>query len=231
MPVRMTSWACVLALGLLMPAGCRSGQKGAKGPAGPAPKGVLEFRILADKAREQDAEQVDACRAAFAKDGPVECGPEVEFRWYKIKDPVDFFKNKDIATQFEDARKQSGMVLERRGDEYYVLAHTAPDYVMTRAGGSADWAVEKARVNRSTHGYVGIDVDLDAPGGARMEKLTQAHKGREMGIFIDDQVFLHATIQDVTHQNIRISGAFSLSEAENLVKLLQQASGHAKPEK
>ncbi|HVP11797.1 MAG TPA: hypothetical protein VMV94_11490 [Phycisphaerae bacterium] len=206
-----------------MIAGCRSSQP-AK-PAGAPPRGVLELRILADRSQDEGAGKIAACRTAFTKEGPTTRGAEEGYGWFKIKDPADFFKTKDLKGQFDRIQKETPLVTERRGDEYYVLAHTVEDYTMTHAAGAPEWSAQTARLNRSTQGYLAVEVELDGRGAAQLEKLTGDHRGKVLGVFLDDQTIMKLTITDVIRQSIRITGAFSLREAEDLEKLLQQSKG------
>jgi hypothetical protein len=226
MSARVTWRICLVLLGLT---GCRSSQTPTGGTGEPPPKGVLAFRILADKSKTEDVDKVDACRAAFAKAGPTPAGMEEGYGWFRIKDPASFFRTKDVNGEFERVQKDTPVVVERRGDECYLLAHTGAEYVMTLAAGAPAWAVQSARVNRSTHGYAGIEVQLDDRGGALLEKLTQAHKDRLLGIFLDDKAISHATIKDVLRQKVLIAGSYAASEADNIVKLILEASGQPKP--
>jgi hypothetical protein len=223
MPVQSglrTRWV-IMALPLLV--ACRSGGT-ANQPATLAPRGVLELRVLAAKSGDE-AEKFDGYRAVLAKDGPVPLGGEEAYGWFPIKYPGEFFKAKDVKRDFGAIQQGSPMVVAQRGDEFFVLARIGTDCGLTHAKGAPAWCIQTARVNRSTHGYVGVEVELDARGVAQVGKLMEAHAGKEMCIFLDGRAVVHTTLKPGVPQSIRLTGPFSLSEAENMVKLLMETKG------
>jgi len=205
---------------LLLVASCSPSKTASTPTAGEKPKGVLEFRVLAMK-QDPDAYKFSDYREALTQRGELALPDETGYRWFAIKEPADFFKSKNLKDDFDAIRGSRQEIVERRGEDYYVLAHTAGDYVMTHAPGAPAWSVKNAEVFRSTRGYAGIGVELDDAGGALLERLSQTHQGKQMGMFLDDRAIMHATIMDAVGKRISIHGAFSASEAEEVVKLLQ----------
>jgi hypothetical protein len=185
---------------------------------------VLEFRVLAAKS-DDEAEKFDGYRAVLTKDGPVSLGVDEVYGWFPIKYPAEFFKTKDIKRDFGGIQQGSPMVVVQRGDEFFVLAHIGTDCALTHAKGTPAWCVQTARVNRSTHGYLGVEVELDARGLAQLEKLIEAHAGKELCVFMDGRAVMHTTLKAGVPPSIRLTGPFSLGEAESMVKLLMETKG------
>jgi preprotein translocase subunit SecD len=208
---------------VLLGASCSPSQTATTRPAAEKPKGVLEFRVLATK-DDPDAYKFSDYREALTQRGDLSLADGPAYRWFAIKDPADFFKSKNLKDEFDGIRKSRPEIAERRVDDYYILAHTAGDHVMTNVPGAPAWSVKTARVIRSTRGYTGIGVDLDDAGKSQLEKLAQSHQGRPLGIFLDDHFIMHAAVMDVITKGITIHGSFSPSEAEETVKLLRKTS-------
>ena len=218
--VLRTRWV-ILTLPFLM--ACRSGTPASR-PTTEAPRGLLEVRLLAAKS-DEEADKFEGYRAILAKDGPVALGDKEEYRWFPIKYPSEFFNTKDAKRDIAGIQQGSQMIVAQRGDDLFVLAHTGADYTLIHAKGSPAWAIQAARVNRSTHGYLGVEVELDARGLALLDKLAQAQVGQELCVFLDGRAVMHTTIKAGVRPSIRLTGPFSLSEAESTVKLLNGTKG------
>ncbi len=208
---------------LLLVASCSSSQTATTQPAAEQPKGVLEFSVLAGR-NDPDAYRFDDYREALTQQGEFLLEDEPGYRWFAIKDPANFFKTNNLKDGFDRLQRSLPVIVERRGEDYYILAHTADEYVMTHAPGAPPWSVKTAQVVRSTRGYAGIGVDLDDAGKTQSEKLSRAHQGRPMGVFLDDRAVMHATTMDVLTEGFVIHGSFLPSEAEEVAKLLQKAA-------
>jgi hypothetical protein len=230
-----------LALSILVCPGCKRDDKNpapstipaAKAPAtqpttvqigNPLTGGAaLSFRILADKI-EDDATEFASLRLAITKEGVMSIPNWPGYRWFAIKNPAAFFRNSKIEEEFPAVRGETSMVVERVDGKCYVLAHTEKDYAMTHEPGGEPWAVGQAWINQEAAGDFSVVVNLDDRGANRLTALTQSRHGRVLGIMINDEVIVPATIGEALGSMMRIAGSFTQPEAEALVSQLRQGA-------
>src|SRR5207253_2249718 len=62
-----------------------------------------------------------------------------------------------------------------------------------------------------------IDFEFNDEGGKLFGQITNRLKGKQLGIFLDDQVISSPVVQAQITTNGRITGSFTLDEAKNLV--------------
>ncbi|MFQ5430387.1 MAG: protein translocase subunit SecD [Phycisphaerae bacterium] len=187
--------------------------------------GVLEFRILPENDRTNPI--FETYRETLKKRGPRPQPGEENYQWFEIEDPAEFTRLKDkLETEFDQRKNNLGVVVERYGDKYYVLAHIAEGYTMTHtsAPGEKDWSLKAARFQRDQNGLPAIGFTLDQVGGSKFGVLTRRHKGKQLCIFLDDKAISNATIQSVITTNGQITGTFTPQEVRDTVKKLNAGS-------
>lgn len=191
--------------------------------------GVLEFRILADPSDlRSDPNKFAKYVEALKTRGPRRLPGEEDLQWFEIEDPLDFFKEFDsmqnLNLNFEQRKNGLGVVAERYGDKYYVLAHIGSNYALTHRPGESDWSLESAHFDRDRTGRPAIGFTLDERGGSKFAVLTRLNKQKQLAIFIDDYTISHATIQDEIRTRGIIHGQFTPQEVQEMVKKLNAGS-------
>jgi protein-export membrane protein SecD/preprotein translocase SecF subunit len=189
--------------------------------------GVLEFRILADpKETQSDPNKFATYIETLKTRGPRRLPGEDKYQWFEIDNAMDFFKlrSQDELNKEFDRMKMSGVVAERAGDKFYVLAHIGTDYCLTHRPGEADWSLESAQPDRDRTGRPAIGFRLDERGGSKFAVLTRLNLKQQLAIFIDDFCISHATIDDVIRTSGIIHGTFTQQEVNDMVKKLNAGS-------
>jgi hypothetical protein len=194
----------------------------------PAAKGVLTFRILADQS-EDDANNFAALRQALLKDGSLFLANQAEYRWFAVRNPAGFFRTSNIDEEFAGIQKESSKVLERREGRYFVLAHMGKGYVLARDPGSEPWSVGRTWLNQDGLDEFSVMVDFDLHGAAQMVNLTQAHQGKILGVFLDDQAIVAPSIMGIVSRPMQIAGSFSQIDAKAIMDLIQQGASAQNP--
>ena len=149
--------------------------------------GVLEFRILADPAEmRSDPGKFAPYTEGLKNRGPRRLPGEENFQWFEIENPMDFFRfqsPEDLNLNFEARKGGLGVIAERYGDKYYVLAHIADSYTLTHRAGESDWSLLNAAFDRDRMGKPAIGFTLDERGGAKFAELTRLNRERQLAIF------------------------------------------------
>ncbi len=83
--------------------------------------------------------------------------------------------------------------------------------------------VKSAQVSRDqTTGQTEVNFSLDSEGASIFAEFTGAHTGERLAIVSDSKVKSAATIQQaITGGNVRLTGGFTVEEAQNIQKVLQ----------
>ena len=193
--------------------------------------GVLEFRILADPTEMRS----DPNKLAMYVDGLKSHGPrrmpgEENYQWFEIENPTDFFhgvfqSQEDLNLHFEGKKNNLGVVAERYGDKYYVLAHIGDSYTLTHSPGAGEWTLVGSfpEVDHRT-GRPAIGFRLDERGGSKFAELTRLNKEKQLAIFIDDLAISSATIQSQIRTSGIITGTFTREYVNDMVKKLNAGS-------
>jgi len=189
--------------------------------------GVLEFRIAVQPGSMGDEERL---RRELRERGPEGVQSTVA-RWYAINKPEEWAQNTE---QFRSLLENPSaylaslynLVAEERDGVIYVLLHDEPGLRITRADG--DWSLQDAFPTQDELGRPAIGFRMDPRGALLMGKLTEQHRGRQMAIVLDDQVYSAPSINNrITDRGI-IQGTFSQEELNYLIKTLAAGSLQAK---
>jgi hypothetical protein len=216
----------------------------AAGQADHPPTGgaVLSLRILADKI-DDDATEFASLRLAITKEGTMSIPNWPGYRWFVIRNPAAFFRDSKIEENFPGVSRETSMVVERVNGKCYVLAHTEKDYAMTHEPGAEPWTVGQAwtdqeaagdfsvvvTLDQEAAGDFSVVVTLDERGAKQLTALTQPRQGKVLGIMINDEVIVPATIGGPLGEMMKIAGSFAQPEAEALVSQLRQGASPVNP--
>ncbi len=187
--------------------------------------GVLEFRILAERGRDDPA-KFDPYVNWLKEHGPRPKPGEDQFQWFEIEDPKDMFRNIDLQRDFDNVKLAlpGGVVVERFGDKFFVLAHVAEGYTLVHKAGSQEWRLVSARPDLDENGRQAMSFVLDERGGSRFYALTTANLKRQLSIFLDDKCISHATINSAIRTNGQIMGQFTRKDVEEMSRKLNAGS-------
>ncbi|MDP6542246.1 MAG: protein translocase subunit SecD, partial [Phycisphaerales bacterium] len=111
--------------------------------------------------------------------------------------------------------------------EYYLLLYDDDARAMTHRGGKK-WSVTSAYSSADQFGRPAVAFRLDTPGGSTMGRLTGAHINDPMAIVLDDQVYTVANINEQINGQGQITGSFSQSEIDYLLRVLAAGSLEAR---
>ena len=191
--------------------------------------GVLDFRIAVSPAEPRGVNPEDmreqlASRGARNTDSPVA-------RWYQINDleqwgdtaeqlasmttnPAAYFRGRDL-------------VAEGRDGKVYLLLYTAPDLSMTHSTGES-WSMKQSFRTIDSMGRDAVGFTLDVNGGSLMGQMTGPNVGEPMAIVLDDQVYTAPNLNSRIADRGSITGNFSQSEVDYLVRVLNAGALEAR---
>ncbi len=183
--------------------------------------GVLEFRILAEPSPENQAKYA-SLRRQLAEFGPTK--RDGEYGWFKIDNPIGFFSLNSPAELAEyNYLQDPSIVVDKRGNDYYVLAHMSAEKGLLHTKGKS-WQLRRAMIGNDNIGRLAVNFELDALGGQRFGELTGRNIGRRLCIMVDDIAYSAPNIEGrITTQGI-IRGDFSVEKVQYLVGTMQAGS-------
>ncbi|MCG3138792.1 MAG: hypothetical protein HJJLKODD_02661 [Phycisphaerae bacterium] len=195
--------------------------------------GVLEFRILAQR-DPQNPSRLDSRNPAYRQEVSdytqtlQSRGPRYKdevYRWFLISNPIDFFKAKDLDEVAVRAASQKEMIIEKYGDQYFILTYDRPEYGLLHTA-DTKWKLTNAIPTRDYNtGRPIVSFQLDQRGGELFGQLTKANINRPMGVFLDNNCMSYAVIQSEIHESGQISGeSFSARDVQALVQNLEAGS-------
>jgi SecD/SecF fusion protein len=183
--------------------------------------GVLEFRILPENEAGSRAEyqtHIDQLRER----GPNRRGGG--FSWHRLVDAADFVGGQDRLDNFDALKNGMSRIVERYGEDYYVLAYDRPDMGLL-ANSDKKWSLERAQVSRDPgSGRLEVLFTLDPRGGAMFFQLTSANVNRPLGILLDNELYSAPNLQSAIRQSGRITGDFTQEEVSYLANTLEAGS-------
>lgn len=179
-----------------------------------AKAGALEFRIAPPEPGKTDSPwrddtQVDEYRRKLREPGgPAEMRAANEpYLWFPIVGDVSGF---------------DGLVtgLDHQGKPY-VLLYNQPEHMMLNEGPSG-WRLTGAYETTDNKGLPAVGFSFDELGAERFSRLTAAHKGWQMAILLDDQVYSAPTIRAVISDRgiIEMGTHSDPNEVQELVRTL-----------
>lgn len=193
--------------------------------------GSLTFRI-APKINE--AADEGRLRQELRERGPRNVR-STDFRWYKLNKIDSWVKtNEEFAAVSQNAAAYfipRGYVVEEFDGEYFMLCYDTPwrgneKKRLTAAEGA--WKLASAGPTQDEFGKPSIAFNMDTLGGDKMGQLTGANVGQAMAVLLDDEIYTAPNIQSRIGGSGRITGSFSMSEINYVVRVLNAGSLAAK---
>ncbi|MFN7375407.1 MAG: protein translocase subunit SecD [bacterium] len=189
--------------------------------------GVLDFRITAKRGEIPDEARL---RAELRASGPRGVR-STEARWFKLNKLDGWLHDKkayDTLAALGPAAYFGtlGYVVEEYDGEYYMLAWDLPGLRLTQAEGN--WAVTGAGSTIDQIGKPAINFNMDVLGASKLGDLTTANIQRQMAVLLDDQVYTAPTLQGRITNSGLITGEFTQSEIDYIVRVLAAGSMAAK---
>ncbi len=187
--------------------------------------GVLQFRIAVNSTKLEGVNPTDL-RQELAERGPARTDSSVA-KWFPINDLKQWYDGEAQLAQLQaDPRSffaQRLLIAEEHEGEYYLLLYTSDARSMTHTEGR-EWNIEQASRDADRLGRPAVRFRLDLPGGGMMSRLTGPHVGEAMAIVLDGQVFSAPTLQSQIGNTGIITGNFSVSEINYLIRVLAAGS-------
>lgn len=185
--------------------------------------GRLEFRILVQPSQENRT-QYDRYRRELTENGRKRLDREA-VGWFKIDNPLQFF-NFDSQEQLDNFastyRDYDHYVIERLGEDYYVLADLSPENSLLRnQPNQRNWRLTRASVSRDENGRLAVHFSFDPVGGDYFGQLTRRNLKKSLCIMVDDVAYSAATIQSEIRTNGQITGEFSPEKVNYLVRTME----------
>lgn len=188
--------------------------------------GVLEFRITVDANSISEEQQL---REELRRRGPAAASTE-RYRWYEI-DKIESF-GLDTIEQYRAAVANPGpyfantrnLVVEERAGRFYMLLHNTPGRRLTSAEG--DWSVAAAfpTTDSGNTGLPAIGFRMDTVGAQLLGRLTENNVNRPMAVLLDDRVYTAPNINTRISRNGIITGRFTQTEIQYIVRTLSAGS-------
>jgi SecD/SecF fusion protein len=193
--------------------------------------GVLDFRIAVRNSDPQDVNVVDM-RDQLTERGPRDTDSLVA-RWFPINDLKQWYNEPEELASLQanpvayfGSGGQDLVAAEREG-QYYLLLYTTAAKSMVHGEG-VEWTVTGTYPTIDNFGRRAVGVNLDAPGGREMTRLTGPHQREPMSIVLDGEVYSAPRINDVLSTTFVIMGSFSQAELSYLHRVLDAGSLQAR---
>ncbi len=189
--------------------------------------GVLEFRIAVSPGEIGELETT--LREDLQRRGPNAASTD-RYRWYEIEKLESFAGEID---QYRSAVNNPSaffagrdLIAEERGGRYYLLLYNTPGKRLTPLEG--DWAVASSSPTRDENGLPAIGFRMDTRGAQLLGSLTEANVGRQMAVLLDDKVYTAPNLITRISRQGQITGRFTQSEIQYIVRTLSAGSLSAK---
>lgn len=190
--------------------------------------GVLSFRIaVAPGAHPAEAE----LRRKFRELGPRNASAD-DAKWTRINRIDGWLYSKEVAEMLaaDDSKaaehfRGQGYVMEARAGDYYMLVWDTPGTRLTLDDHRDNpWAVSSSSAGRDERGKLEIRFAMDPVGARYLGELTGRNVGKKMAVLLDDEVYTAPNLQSAISASGRITGDFTASEVEYVVRTLTGGS-------
>jgi len=182
--------------------------------------GILEFRILptTDPDTNPDSIDIDILEGyveALKEKGPTYASDQ-NYIWVEVESLDEFY------------RKVKGAVLGQFGEKFYVLASNKQDEIIVH-NREKDWKLVDSRPTVDQSQRRAISFTVDERGGRLFSNVSRKNVQRPLCIILDDLAISAPSIstERLYKRNI-ITGSFSRTEVEDMVKKLNAGSLPAK---
>lgn len=182
--------------------------------------GVLEFRILSEPSPENTT-KFARYREQLQKLGPGPRPGDTE-GWFRIDNPVAFFDlDSAAALKTFDVKGVPNMIVDRLGDNYFVLASLDPNNGLLQHAGQ-EWKLTRVLPGRNPQtGRLTVNFEFDAVGATRFGNLTGRNIGQLLCILVDDVAYSAPRINSKITRSGEIMGQFGVDKVQYLVQTMQ----------
>ncbi len=191
-----------------------------------ASSGVLEFRIVSNSIEAGTNEQ--ELRERLLERGPSSVNVP-GLMWAPLNKLSDWADSTDDLNAIEADhvgyfRSQRGLIVQLRPEDglYYVLLSDAPGMRLTAQEG--EWSLSRSFRTTDQLGRPAIGFEMDPRGATRLGDLTGNNLGRQMAVLLDGKVYTAPNLIGRISNNGQITGSFTSSEIEYIVKTLNAGS-------
>ncbi len=179
---------------------------------------------------EPEGVSVEDARRQLEEVGPENVDQTVA-AWFPINDLKQWYDGEQQLASLEANPQEFFRALRTVADvydgQYYMLLYTLPAKSMTHAADAA-WTIQSTFRSPDQLGRPAVSFRLDPYGGTLMARLTGAHVGKPMAIVLDGQVYSAPTLQSQISSSGIITGNFSQTEINYLIRVLAAGSLEAR---
>jgi len=191
--------------------------------------GVLDFRIAVQQGKSEGLDIIDL-RSQLASVGPDNTDSPTA-GWFPINNVEQWVETPAqlaslLANPQEYLASRSLEAAEYDGS-IYLLLFTDDSRSMTHKNGSK-WSVTSAYQTADQFGRPAIAFRLDGAGGGKMGRMTGPHVNESMAIVLDGQVYTAPNLNSQINGQGQITGSFSQSEIQYLLRTLAAGSLEAR---
>ncbi len=185
--------------------------------------GVLAFRITAENSDPLNFQQL---RQELRERGPTGTRSSESVRWFAVDRPEgwtdDEREQQFLASDPAGFFAARGYVAEEFDGVIYLLAYQTSDRSLDETSGP--WELTGASRTIDRTGRPAVSFRLDAAGARLFSDLTDNNIERKMAIVLDDRIFSAPQIKGRIASEGEITGNFSDSEIDYLLKVLNAGS-------
>ncbi|HIA71107.1 MAG TPA: protein translocase subunit SecD [Phycisphaerales bacterium] len=191
--------------------------------------GVLDFRIAVQIGKSEGLDILDL-RSQLASVGPDNTDSPIA-GWFPINNVEQWVETPvQLASLLANPQaylaSRSLEAAEYDGD-VYLLLYNDDSRSMTHKNGSK-WSVTSAYQTSDQFGRPAIAFRLDGAGGGKMGRMTGPHVNEAMAIVLDGQVYTAPNLNSQINGQGQITGSFSQSEIQYLLRTLAAGSLEAR---
>ncbi len=192
--------------------------------------GVLDFRIAVQPGSFDEGVNIDEMRNQLQDVGPENTDSTVA-RWFPINDLKQWYDKPEQLASLEanpiSYFRATNKVADVFEGKYYLLLYTTATKSMTHDD-DRSWSIINTYLTIDSLGRNAVSFQLDGTGGGMMSQLTGPHVGQPMAIVLDGEVFSAPRLQSSIGNSGVITGNFSSSELNYLIRVLAAGSLEAR---
>jgi hypothetical protein len=183
---------------------------------------VLEVRF-AVSSHQPNLDDLDRIIRLLGERGPDDAPDTVE--WLPLHDVEYWLRSvrqrernveltADDLPQLEETTRR--LIVRPHGERMYLLVHATPPKMPEDVEQVESLTVEDARIGADANNRPAVTIELDAPSGRWMGKVTAPHVGQMMAMVIDGEVVGAYTLMSQIGRRLQLAGTFSRAELEIL---------------
>ncbi len=177
-----------------------------------AKAGVLEFRIVPTTGQGENTlgrQEIDRYVRQIQDKGPEFGRRQAQpYLWFPLG---------------EDRASYPGTITTDYAGQRYVLLHNRDAWTML-SDGPGGWELDSAFPDRDRMNQPAVGFTMNATGARLFGSLTSQHIGQPMAVLLDDAVYSIANIESAISSRGIITGSFTPTEVQDLVRTLRAGS-------